>query len=160
MVLASATHTSCLATKSCPSVCKPVDCSPPGPSVRGILQARMLEWVATSFSREGNARRSLISLVSVPGLWLPKPTHPQSLSHPQSLPHSYSLSSLSPSFLSILPSQLDSSSQVWLSCLIIITSAEFFLVISDTPNARIPNPTWPPWPIWSVTNHPNPSMTF
>ena len=45
-------------------------------------------------------------LVSVPGLWLPKPTHPQSL------PHSYSLSSLSPSFLSILPSQLGSSSQV------------------------------------------------
>ena len=32
-------------------LCKPVDCSPPGASVRGILQARRLEWVAVSFSR-------------------------------------------------------------------------------------------------------------
>ena len=32
--------------QSCPSVCDPVDCSPPGFSVHGILQARILEWVA------------------------------------------------------------------------------------------------------------------
>ena len=32
-------------------LCNPVDCSPPGSSVRGILQARRLEWVAVSFSR-------------------------------------------------------------------------------------------------------------
>ena len=31
--------------------CNPVDCSPPGSSVHGILQARILEWVAISFSR-------------------------------------------------------------------------------------------------------------
>ena len=30
--------------------CDPIDCSPPGPSVHGILQARILEWVAISFS--------------------------------------------------------------------------------------------------------------
>ena len=30
----------------CPTLCDPVDCSPPGSSVRGILQARILEWVA------------------------------------------------------------------------------------------------------------------
>ena len=29
----------------------PVDCSPPGPSVHGIFQARILEWVALSFSK-------------------------------------------------------------------------------------------------------------
>jgi len=29
-----------------------MDCSPPGSSVHGIFQARMLEWVATSFSRD------------------------------------------------------------------------------------------------------------
>ena len=38
-------------TQSCPTLCDPMDCSPPGSSVHGILQARMLEWVAISFSR-------------------------------------------------------------------------------------------------------------
>ena len=36
---------------SCVQLCDPVDCSPPGSSVHGILQARILEWVAISFSR-------------------------------------------------------------------------------------------------------------
>ena len=35
----------------CPTLCNPVDYSPPGSSVHGILQARILEWVAISFSR-------------------------------------------------------------------------------------------------------------
>ena len=38
----------------CPTLCNPVDCSPPGSSVHGILQARILEWVAISFSRESS----------------------------------------------------------------------------------------------------------
>ena len=33
------------------TLCDPVDCSPPGSSVHGILQARILEWVAVPFSR-------------------------------------------------------------------------------------------------------------
>ena len=37
--------------QSCPTVCEPMDCSPPGSSVLGILQARILEWVAISSSR-------------------------------------------------------------------------------------------------------------
>ena len=41
----------CLVTKSCPTVCDPMDCSLPGSSIHGILQARILEWVATAFSR-------------------------------------------------------------------------------------------------------------
>ena len=40
----------CLITKSCLILCDPMDCSPPGSSVRGISQARTLEWVAISFS--------------------------------------------------------------------------------------------------------------
>ena len=36
--------------QSCPTRCDPMDCSPPGSSVPGILQARTLEWVAISFS--------------------------------------------------------------------------------------------------------------
>ena len=35
----------------CPILCDPMDCSPPGSSVRGILQARILEWVAMPSSR-------------------------------------------------------------------------------------------------------------
>ena len=35
-------------TQSCPALCDPVDCSPPGSSVHGSLQARILEWVAIS----------------------------------------------------------------------------------------------------------------
>ena len=41
----------CLVLKSCPTLHDPMDCSPPGSSVHGILQARILEWVAISFSR-------------------------------------------------------------------------------------------------------------
>ena len=41
----------CLLTQSCLILCDPMDCSPPGSSVHGILQARILEWVAISSSR-------------------------------------------------------------------------------------------------------------
>ena len=40
-----------LVTPSCPTLCDPMRCSPPGSSVHGTLQARILEWVATPFSR-------------------------------------------------------------------------------------------------------------
>ena len=36
--------------QSCPTLCDPIDHSPPGSPVPGILQARTLEWVAISFS--------------------------------------------------------------------------------------------------------------
>ena len=36
--------------QSCPTLCDPIDRSPPGSPVPGILQARTLEWVAISFS--------------------------------------------------------------------------------------------------------------
>ena len=41
----------CLVDKLCPTLCNPMDCSPPGSSVHGIYQPRILEWVAISFSR-------------------------------------------------------------------------------------------------------------
>ena len=40
-----------LGTQSCLTLCDPMDCSPPGSCVHGIPQARMLEWVAISYSR-------------------------------------------------------------------------------------------------------------
>ena len=45
-----------LVAKSRPALCDPVDCSPPGSSVHGIFQARILEWVAISFS-DGKLRQ-------------------------------------------------------------------------------------------------------
>ena len=41
----------------CPTLCDLMDCSPPGSSVHGILQARILEWVAISFSRGSSQLR-------------------------------------------------------------------------------------------------------
>ena len=40
-----------LVAQSCLTLCNPMDCSPPGSSVHEIFQARILEWVAISFSR-------------------------------------------------------------------------------------------------------------
>ena len=42
----------------CPALFHPVDCSLPGSSVQGILQARILEWVAISFSRGSSQPRN------------------------------------------------------------------------------------------------------
>ena len=46
-----------LATRSCPTLCNPIDCSLPGSSVHGILQKRKLEWVAISSSRGSSQPR-------------------------------------------------------------------------------------------------------
>ena len=59
--------------QSCPTLCNPIDGSPPGPSVHGILQARTLEWVAISFS---NACMHAKSLQSCPTLCDPMDSSP------------------------------------------------------------------------------------
>ena len=46
--------------QSCLTLCDPVDCSLPGSSVPGILQARILEWVAISFSNPAPTRQATI----------------------------------------------------------------------------------------------------
>ena len=47
----------CLVVKLCPSLCNPMDHSPPGSSVHGCSQARILEWVAISSSRGSSPPR-------------------------------------------------------------------------------------------------------
>ena len=47
----------CLVSKSCPTLCNPMDCSPPGSFIHGISQARILVWVAISFSRGSSQSR-------------------------------------------------------------------------------------------------------
>ena len=44
-------------TQSCLTLCDPMDCSPPGSSVHGVFQARILEWGAISFSRGSSQPR-------------------------------------------------------------------------------------------------------
>ena len=71
------THSYCcccyLVTESCPSLLWPHwlwpwwDCSPPGSSVLGISQARILEWVAVSFSRVYSWPRDRIQVCSIAG---------------------------------------------------------------------------------------------
>ena len=49
--------------QSCLTLCDTMDCSPPGSSVHGVLQARILEWVAVPSSRE-SSRPKRVSLTS------------------------------------------------------------------------------------------------
>ena len=51
-----------LVAQSCPTLCDPVDCSPPGSSVHGISQVRILERTATSFSRGSSQPKSNLAL--------------------------------------------------------------------------------------------------
>ena len=59
----------CVWAQSCPAFWDSKDCSPPGSSLHGISQARILEWVAISFSRESSRPRDW-TLVSFFGRWI------------------------------------------------------------------------------------------
>ena len=54
-------------TQSCPTLCDPMDCSLPDSSLHGILQARVLEWVAISFSRGSSRPRDRTRVSCIPG---------------------------------------------------------------------------------------------
>ena len=56
-----------LVTQFCLTLCDPMDCSPPGSSIHGILQARILEWVAISFSRGSSQPRDWTQVSSIAG---------------------------------------------------------------------------------------------
>ena len=51
--------------QSCPTLCNPMDCSPPGSSVPGIPQARILEWVAMPSSRGSSPPRDRTCVYSI-----------------------------------------------------------------------------------------------
>ena len=53
--------------QSCPTLCDPMECSPPGSSLHGILQARVLEWVAISFSRGSSRPKDRTQVSRIPG---------------------------------------------------------------------------------------------
>ena len=53
--------------QSCLTLCNPVDCSPPGSSIHGILQARVLEWDAIAFSRGSSRPRDRTQVFHIAG---------------------------------------------------------------------------------------------
>ena len=65
--LAAATAAKLL--QSCLTLCDPIDSSPPGSTIPGILQARTLEWVAISFSNAGKGNMQVKSLSRVQLFW-------------------------------------------------------------------------------------------
>ena len=56
-----------LITQLCPALCDPMDWGSPGSSVHGILQARILEWVAISFSKRSSQPRDQTEISSIEG---------------------------------------------------------------------------------------------
>ena len=58
-----------LVAQSCPTLCNPMDCSPPGSSVHGILQARILEWIAIPFSRGSSRPRDRTPVSCTAGIF-------------------------------------------------------------------------------------------
>ena len=66
-------------TQSCPTLRNPMDCSPPGSSVHGILQARILEWVAYPFSGGSSRPRNPARVSCIAGrFFTTEPPHPPS----------------------------------------------------------------------------------
>ena len=63
-------HVIAKSLQSCPTLCDPIDSSPPGSPVPGILQARTLEWVAISFC---NAWKQKVKVKSLSLVWLSDP---------------------------------------------------------------------------------------
>ena len=53
--------------QSCPTLCDPIESSPPGSPDPGILQARILEWVAISFSRGYSPSRNWTQVSCIAG---------------------------------------------------------------------------------------------
>ena len=62
----------CVHAQSCLTLCDPMNCSPPGSSVHGIFQARILEWITISYSRSSSQPRdrTCISCLSCTGRWI------------------------------------------------------------------------------------------
>ena len=56
------TKIACLHIQSCPALCNPMDCSPPGSTVHGIFQAIILEWIVISSSRASSGPRDWICI--------------------------------------------------------------------------------------------------
>ena len=71
--------TEVLVRQSCPTLCNPMDCSPLGSSVHGILQARILEWVVIPFSMGSSQSRDQTQVSCIAGRFFYHLSHQESL---------------------------------------------------------------------------------
>ena len=78
----------CSVAQSCPTLCNPMDCSPPGSSVHGIFQARILEWVDISSSRGSSQFRDPIHVSCIAGGFFTAEPPGKPCSKPLNLCHS------------------------------------------------------------------------
>ena len=76
---ASLNHCVCIVAQSCLTLCDPMDCSPPGSSVNGILQTRILKWVSMPFSRGFSQPRDRTQVFCIAGkfftVWATREAH-------------------------------------------------------------------------------------
>ena len=72
-----------LVTQCCLTFCDPMDCSPPGSSIHGIPQARILEWVAVPFSRGSSLLRNWTQVSLIVGrfftIWATRESQPSDI---------------------------------------------------------------------------------
>ena len=85
-----------LVAQLCPTLCNPMECNSPGYSVHGILQARLLEWVAIAFSRGSSQPKDQTGSLALQADYLPseppgKPNFVEYLPNPIliNLPHMF-----------------------------------------------------------------------
>ena len=116
---------SVLVTQSCPTLCHPMNCSPPGSSVHRILQARILEWVGIPFSRGSSPPRDGTEVSCFAGrfftIWDTKEAHVHSDSWNSSLQSHLCESRILPAAPTPPPSRPPPSPEVpgpgvWTSC--------------------------------------------
>ena len=96
--------------QSCPTLCDPIDGSPPGSPVPGILQARTLEWFAISFSNASKWKVKVKSLVMSDPQW-PHGLQPSRLLRPWDFPGKSTTLALSLSWFSL--SMQKSNEEMW-----------------------------------------------
>ena len=117
--------------QSCPTLCDPIDGSPPGLLVPGILQARTLEWVAISFS---NARKWKLKVKSLRRVWLF--ATPWTAAHQAPPPMGFSRqeywSGVPSPFSSVQFTSVQSLSCVWLFAAPWITARQASLSITNS----------------------------
>ena len=77
----------CSLAQTCLSLWNPSDCSHPGSSVHGILPARILEWVAISFSRRYSWFRNLTHISCISNRFFSTTESPGNTPHPPPQPH-------------------------------------------------------------------------
>ena len=78
-----------LVTHSFPALCDPMDCSPPGSSVHGIFQARILKWVAISYFRGSSRPRGRIHVSCIAGGFFTAESSGKPIKLSSNLPNKY-----------------------------------------------------------------------